>query len=159
MDEDHLYRSANISATKAGEAFKVLVNQTPVDLYAALAVNVERTIAGNAVAGQFTAAFDADQLPRDEATVGLGKRIFMRWSRTLQEFVCNPNDTDTDLQSRLVAALTGKEGGLAVIAGVLVASFGASPAVAAIVATLLLKLVAEPLRGELCAYWAEQLAK
>jgi len=62
------------------------------------------------------------------------------------------------LRHRLMSALTGREGGApALLAGTLVAAFGLSPAVAALVAALLMKLVIAPAKDELCQSWAAAL--
>jgi hypothetical protein len=98
-----------------------------------------------------------DDLERGSA-VELGKKIFARWNRTLNEFACKPNSEDANLQNQLIGALTGKEGGTAVIAGLMITSFGASPAVAAVVAALLVKLVLAPAAKEVCNAWSDALS-
>jgi hypothetical protein len=88
----------------------------------------------------------------------LGARVFLRWSRALHELLCGSSDEDKDLRDRLWSAITGKTGGItALFSAVLVSSFGATPAVAAIVATLIAKVVLQPAGEELCSYWAKQL--
>jgi hypothetical protein len=55
-------------------------------------------------------------------------------------------------------AIIGKEGGLAALtAGTLVATFGVAPAVAVVVAAILLKVVFEPAGDEICKEWARSL--
>jgi hypothetical protein len=75
----------------------------------------------------------------------------------LHQFCCVPDKEELDVRAKLLAGLTGKEGGAAVIAGMLVATFGASPAVAAIVAALLLKIVVAPALDEVCQAWRKSL--
>jgi hypothetical protein len=45
----------------------------------------------------------------------------------------------------------------AVVAGVLISSFGVAPAVAAVVAALLIKRIIKPGQEELCVVWKERL--
>jgi hypothetical protein len=101
---------------------------------------------------------DRDGLPRDSAAIAVGRRILARWSRTMHDFLCKSGGDEEDLRERLFNAITGRDGGAtALLAGTLVAAFGASPGVAAIVAALLMKLVIAPAQDELCQAWAAAL--
>jgi hypothetical protein len=58
----------------------------------------------------------------------------------------------------MLKAIFSKEGGgIALLAGGLVAAFGLSPAIAAIVAALLVKLIIAPTAAEVCAEWENTL--
>jgi hypothetical protein len=154
MNEDELLRSAVDSAKRADNILTLSV-QSENDLYAALAQQLNSVSLGDPSAFTFDKSFNIDDLLRDDATIGLGQRIFRRWNRTLYQFACRPDSEDQDIRDRLLSAITGREGGVAVIAGVLVAAFGASPAVAAIVAALLLKIVIKPAAEEICLAWSK----
>ncbi|KAA1054454.1 hypothetical protein [Azospirillum argentinense] len=170
MDHDDLLRSAVATSMRAKRALDDLQDQSPDDLYRSLAAQVAAasseapSSASFVPTGQAQISDDdlrrgpqADDLRRGQ-DIELGKRIFQRWNRTLHEFVCKPNTADQDLRAKLVGALTGTEGGgVALVAGILVAAFGASPAVAAIVAALLIKLVVAPAADEICQVWAAAL--
>lgn len=157
MTEDDLLRSAIGAAEQAGDRLRTLSVQDENDLYAALAQRLGRISEREPTSFAFDTSFDTDDLLRDDATIGLGKRIFRRWNGALHQFACKSDKEDQDLRTRLLNALTGSEGGAAVIAGVLVAAFGASPAVAAIIAALLLKIVIKPATEEICDAWAKSL--
>ena len=76
----------------------------------------------------------------------------------MHDFLCTSGGEEQDLRRRLMSALTGRDGGApALLAGTLVAAFGVSPAVAALVAALLMKLVIAPAKDELCQSWAASL--
>jgi hypothetical protein len=88
----------------------------------------------------------------------LGTRVFLRWSRALHGLLCGSAGEDKDLRDRLWSAITGKTGGIsALLSATLVSSFGAAPAVAAIVATLVAKVILQPAGEEVCSYWAARL--
>ena len=127
------------------------------DLFEALALKVQEAATTSASIATFDAKFDSDLLTRGPMAE-VGKRIFQRWSRTLHDFVCKPNSEDAGLRDKLIKSLTGKDGGMAVLAGILVATFGASPAVAALLAALFVRLFAQPAAEEICKAWDEQLA-
>ncbi len=158
MDTDDLIRSATKSAKSADDALRALSHRSNEDLYAALAMRV-----GNTVDDQYRGAtgfnvpFDADELRRDSESVNIGWRVFARWNRALHQFVCQPEGEDAKIRDQLLRALTGKEGGIAVIAGILVATFGASPAVAALVAALLVRILVVPAADEVCRSWASSI--
>jgi hypothetical protein len=157
MNEDDLYRSAVAKATSSQSNVAILAAQSENDLFATLAQRTEAVALGVQSALAFDAPFSADDLRRDSATIALGRRIFRRWSRALHQFACSTGEEDKSARDRLWSALIGKEGGAAVIAGILVASFGASAAVAAVVAALLVKIVIQPATEELCESWGRSL--
>jgi len=57
----------------------------------------------------------------------------------------------------LKAIFSKEGGGVALLAGGLVAAFGFSPAIAAVVAALLVKLIIAPTAAEVCAEWSKTL--
>lgn len=129
------------------------------DLFAALAMETESQARGKSEFAGLKRVVTRDDLNQSSALVSAGKRIFVRWNRALHEFACKPSDADKDLQSNLLRALTGKEGGTALIAGVLVTAFGMSVVLATLVATLLLKIVIVPAGEESCTIWEEAIAE
>lgn len=154
---DELLRSVKAAAGRASTVESSLKMMTDVDLFSALG----QRISDSSINGRTPALdthIDIDDLVRSSAMEELGRRVFYRWSLALHQFVCNPSSDDQDLREKILQALSGKDGGaVALIAGVMVAAFGASPAIAAIVATLLVRLLLNPAREELCAFWSEKL--
>jgi hypothetical protein len=134
-----------------------LAGKRSADLYAALAFRVSQASSESSEIARFDAPLNVDSLDRANATVELGYRIFQRWNRALHGFVCGSDDQDKDIRDRLLRAITGKDGAVALIAGLLVSYFGASPAIAAIVAALLIQIIGKPAREEICSTWKEKL--
>jgi hypothetical protein len=144
----------------AVEAERVLslVDKPEGDLYALLASRVSETDSGVGGADdRFRTEYDPDDLERGPAA-DLGKRIFVRCSRAAHQFCCTPGTEDKELRDQMLKAIFSKEGGgIALLAGGLVAAFGLSPAIAAIVAALLVKLIIAPTAAEVCAEWENTL--
>jgi hypothetical protein len=158
MADADLIQTAERIATENDKVVAALQRCSEPDLLAALAQRVQEATSGSVTIARM-APIDPDRLPRDSATLAIGRRILLRWSRVTHDFLCTSGGEDEDLRKRLMSALTGRDGGAtALLAGSLVAAFGASPAVAAIVAALLMKLVVAPAKDELCQSWATSLA-
>jgi hypothetical protein len=169
MDEDGLFRAAERSARAARDFFEPLKAASEADLYTALAVrlqseDIEHVDEGSATRGArsfgwpYAAAIDPGLLPRDSATRDLGRRIFLRWSKVLYGFACNPDKQDSDLREHLLDAVSGTSGGgMAVIAAVLNGFFGVSQPVAAIIAALTVRLVVAPAVEDVCHSWSALL--
>lgn len=150
MSTDDLLRRAADNHIANAAGVDQLLRKKPEDLFDMLATEISKP--GN----QFRTNFSSDDLVRSPDVRSLGKRIFMRWSVTLHAFVCKSDGEDKELRAKLVNAIVGKGGGAAaIIAGSLVAAFGLSPAVAALVAALLLQLFIIPAGKELCATWEQ----
>jgi len=145
---DDILRSVENLGVESRPAISSLSGFSEPDLFAALAQRL------NDRRATLATPFNADDLKRDAALQALGQRVFRRWNMALYDFVCKSKAEDQQLRERLISALSGKEGGAAaLIAGTLVAAFGASPAVAAIIGTLVVRIVIIPATEELCSYW------
>ncbi|OKO83554.1 hypothetical protein [Bradyrhizobium sp. NAS96.2] len=158
MSSDDLLRS--FVEQHKGEAHQVasLVTKSESDLYALLASRVSTPAAGiGDPDDRFRTESDPDDLERG-AAVELGKRIFFRCSQAAHDFCCSPGDQDRKLRDEMLSAIFSKEGGgIALLAGALVTAFGLSPAVAAVVAALLVKIIVAPTIAEVCSAWGNAL--
>lgn len=154
---EELLRSVEGAAGRASKITASLEKMTDSDLFAALGQRLSDSGNSGRVAS-LDKSVQVDDLVRGSAMEELGRRVFRRWNLALHEFVCKSQGEDQDLRQRILHALSGKDGGaVALIAGILVAAFGASPAIAAIVATLLVRLFLNPTKDAVCEYWSEQL--
>ena len=150
---DDLLRSVARIAETNTPAIESLTRLSDSDLFSALGQRL--TSDEPAIASPI----DPDDLLRTSALQNLGRSVFRRWNNALHDFVCKSSGEDQALRDKLIQALTGKEGGTAIIAGILVAAFGASPAIAAILATLLIRIIVAPAASEICKAWTAALAK
>jgi len=88
----------------------------------------------------------------------LGWRILARWNKELYRVVCSSNTSaDQELRTKILEALDVSEAAL--IAAVVPALLwlGASAAIAAAVAALLVKKFIMPAKDELCVAWGETI--
>ncbi|MFZ1431643.1 MAG: hypothetical protein WAS21_33390 [Geminicoccaceae bacterium] len=157
MSGSEILRSAIAQAQPYEQRLSGLTEEN--DLFAALGMETESQAQGKSAFAGIPRVVSSDDLNQSSALVSAGRRIFARWNKTLHEFACKSDETDKELQSDLLRALTGREGGTALIAGVLVAAFGMSLVPATLVATLLLKIVIVPAGAEVCEIWGAAIAK
>lgn len=96
--------------------------------------------------------------PLDDAAK-LGKRILVRWHRTMFDLVCSENSSDREARSAIFNAvkLNSPEALAAAITGVLISSFSVAPAVAVVVGVLFGKVLLPAAGEEVCKFWAERL--
>lgn len=158
MSADDLLRSYSQENASSAGRVSSLVGKPEGDLYALLASRASMQDAGSVdLDDRFRTSYDTDELNRGPA-IELGKRIFARCSRAAHDFCCNPSGEDKELRDKMLNAIFSKEGGgVALLAGGLVAAIGLSPAVAALVAALLVKLIIAPTAAEVCSAWGEAL--
>jgi hypothetical protein len=126
-------------------------------LFEELGIRLQAITEDPAVAGTFTpdVTYDVTTMGPLDTIRSVGKRLFARWEREAYSFVCGEHDADRET---LVKALSidAKTAG-AVLAGMLVANLGIAPALAAVVATILMKRFFAPTVQELCSIWKERL--
>lgn len=131
-----------------------VLNKNPKDELFALLGN----IAENPDLSRGYRSVSVDSINRSDASISLGRRVFGAWSRALHGFLCNPSAEDNELSQKILQAIfSNKGGGAALLAGLLITSFGLAPATAAIVAALTMRIVFEPAANEICSAWEENL--
>ena len=160
-DADDLLRSALVKQKSvATAASSELLKKTAGELYVQLgALSLDPGAARRGSEGGYRSSVDPDDLQRGPAASELGRRIFLRWSHALHDFTCKPREEDKALQEQIIQAIFDKNGGgVALLAAGLVTAFGVSPAISAVVAALIVKLIVAPAMDELCKVWDEQIA-
>jgi len=101
---------------------------------------------------------DAAHLGITEDLVQLGNRIFRRIEREVHDLLCGTSADDKKDRESILSKITGGDAALgAALYGVLTASLGMAPAVATVVAALLIKRIFTPAGKEVCAFWAEKI--
>jgi len=102
----------------------------------------------------------------DESVMGplddvkaVGRRIAVRWSRSLFEVVCGGGDSgDEDARKQLLDALNISEAAtVGVVTTLLLAFPFMTPAIAAPVAVIIVRKFLGPAVDEVCIFWEEQL--
>jgi hypothetical protein len=154
---EELIEAANEAAARAKKAVEKLKNYSEPDLF--LVLNLRVTDLEKEVGQQaFDLPIDPDRFPRGPGFQQLGKRIYLRWSQSLHSLVCKDGAENRDIRNQILSALSLKDGGgAALIAGFLVTLFGVSPAIAAVVAVLIVRLIVQPAGVEICKSWEDAL--
>ena len=94
----------------------------------------------------------------NEDTLNFGQRLFKRLNASSYELLCKDPFDDGETLKKLNEALkdsTAKAAGF--LAPVLVANLGLAPAVAAIVAALIIKTISKAIADEICSTWKKSL--
>jgi hypothetical protein len=94
----------------------------------------------------------------NEDTLSFGQRLFKRLNAASYELLCKDPFDDGETLQKLNEALkdsTAKAAGF--LAPVLVANLGLAPAVATIVAALIVRTISKAIADEICATWKKNL--
>jgi hypothetical protein len=95
--------------------------------------------------------------PMDELRE-IGRRLFRRWSRELHNLACGSDEAYKVDRESILQAIGGDDVAVAAaITAVLIVSFGVAPALAPLLAGLVLKYIIKPAGDTLCEYWREHL--
>jgi hypothetical protein len=159
MNKDSLLRATSSVNAKHGQLLNALQKKSDNQLYSLLATGANVAIGGgDPQDAVLRSVEDPDQLHRGVGD--LGRRILYRWSRALYEFACSPSSADKATANQLIRAILGKGGGsAAAVTAILVGAFGLPPVTAAIVATLLIRIIVAPAADELCQAWSASLPR
>lgn len=87
----------------------------------------------------------------------LGKRVVRRWERSAYEIMCDADPDDTKARNDLKSALgLGEAAAIGALSTALI-GIGLMPALAPVLAAILVKKFFNPAYGEFCAYWKTKL--
>jgi hydroxymethylpyrimidine/phosphomethylpyrimidine kinase len=146
---------------KALPAVEKLLQSSEDQLYEQLAMRTAAIEENPALAGQFDIVGLDPATHAGRVTDGLknvGLRIFNRWNREAFNLVCGSETKDKHDRDKLLTAFDmGSAAFASAVASSLVTGFGIAPAIAAVVASI---VVTRFLRGayeEFCTYWQENL--
>ena len=90
----------------------------------------------------------------------LGRRLVGRWNRELFKVMCGDDKADQkDRESLLQSIGLGDVAIASAVTAVLVSSFAVAPAIAIVIAALVVKRIISPGGAVACEFWAEKLAK
>lgn len=148
-------------AQKAEPAVAELLGASEESLFQQLGIRAMALKQNPELSGNF--ASSADYLERDMGTLDdirdYGKRFFRRWNVEAFKLVCGTDPEDAEDRKKLADAFGLGEGRLAsLIAAMLVAQLGLAPAVAAVIAVIVLKrFLFNPGYQVSCEYWKNHL--
>src|ERR1035437_8052268 len=132
---------------QAKAAVEKLLQSQEDQLFAELGLRGKAIDADPAVAGQFDPdiSYDAEFAGPMDALKEFGQRYFDKVNRQVYDLVCGATKESEEDRGKLRDAFgMDKPTSAGVLAGVLVSSFGWAPAIAAVVAALVVKLFFRP---------------
>lgn len=145
---------SNIVETRAMELMTSAASQTPEaqDNWLLEQLGAEVLANANSHSGYayFMSIRTADDLRR------LGKRILHRLERELHALLCGTGDEDKQDRDDLGI---GRDSVIGAITIALTSGLGVAPAIAALVAAIIMRRLAEPTFDEVCTYWAETIVQ
>ena len=144
----------------ARRAVEDLLDSEPDQLFAELELRRRAILANPAEAGSFepAGAYRAVvNVPLEELR-DFGRRFFDRVSRDLYQLLCGDDAENAQTRQTLFQALTSRATFAAALSGVLVAHLGMAPALAAVLAALVVRLFANNAHQVACEMWRERLA-
>lgn len=90
----------------------------------------------------------------------LGRRVFDRWNRELYKVMCGSETGDANDRESLLKAIGASDVALAAaMTAFLVGSFAMAPAIATVIAALVVKRIVGPAGEVVCKFWGEELEK
>lgn len=145
---------------QAEPAVASLLESDEDQLFEQLGIRAQAIRANPAVSASFQPAvvYEATTMGVMEDVRDLGRRIFRRWNREAHKLVCGGEDMDKEDREKLAAAFGLGDAAVAgVIASLMVSSFGVAPAIATVIAALVIKRFFRPAYDEFCDFWKEKL--
>lgn len=127
-----------------------------------LGIRAKATQQGQSNGMGYTAepTYDAQVMGVMDDVRTLGRRLLNRWNLELYKVMCGSESGDKQDRESLLKAIGATDVALAAaMTAVLVSSFAVAPAVATVIAALVVKRVIGPTGDVFCKMWAEQLPK
>jgi hypothetical protein len=142
------------------QAVKRLLESDPDQLFEELAIRNNAIQKDPALAGSFSpeASYDAAFMGPMGDLRDFGRIFFTRLNRDCYNLVCGSSQADAQEREKVASAFgLGKTEVAAAIAAVMVVNFGTAPAIAAVVASLVVKLFFRNAHGAMCEVWKQKM--
>jgi hypothetical protein len=147
-------------STQAESAVKTLLKADENQLYEQLGLRAKAIEQDPSKAGSFdpSVVYDQAEMGLKEDILELGQRLFRRWNAEAYQLVCGSDAKDTKDRKNLTKAIGVSDVAVAaVLSGMLVTNFGLAPAIAAVVAALVVKRFCRPAYEEFCQVWKKHV--
>lgn len=113
---------------------------------------------GNSFEPQVT--FDQAQMGAKEEVQEFGRRLFSRWNKETYKLICGSDEDDQKDREELLNAFGINDVAVAAaLSALLVTHLGLAPAIAAVLATLVIKRFFRPVHEEFCQVWEKNLTQ
>jgi hypothetical protein len=141
-------------------AAKQLLQSDEDQLYEELGIRQKAILRDPGLAGSFSpeASYNAVLMGPMDDLRNFGKLFFSRLNRDCYDLICGGQQADAKEREKVAKAFgLGKTEVAAAIAGVIVAHFAIAPAIAAVVAALVVKLFFRNAQEAMCQVWKQKL--
>ena len=142
-------------------AVEALLESDETQLYEQLGIRVTAMTQEPALAGDYSPDLRSEELAMGplEDLRKLGQRIYGRWEKETYSMVCGQSTEDAADRKSIVDAFgIGGTAVAAYLATALVSTFGLAPAIAAVIAALVVRRFFRPAYQEFCGAWSERLS-
>ena len=134
-----------------------LIQANDRQLYQQLGQTVQALAEDPSIAGTYTEEVD-QALGFQDDVINLGRNLFRRWSAEANKLVCGTDADNSGMRQVVIDAIGGNAGTVvAILAGLLVSQFALAPAVASLVAALVIKTFLKPTYEEMCQEWSQHV--
>ena len=147
-------------AEQAEPAVKKLLKADEDQLYETLGIRAKAMEEDPAIASSFEpqVTYDQARMGLKEDVLEFGQRLFNRWNAEAHKLMCGSGPEDQNDRQDLLDAFGADETAVAaVLAGLLVTQLGLAPAIAGVLAALLVKRFFRPAYEEFCRVWERNL--
>jgi hypothetical protein len=148
--------------TQAEPAAKALLKADELQLYEQLGIRSKAIAVDPSKAGSFDPhlLYDQAEMGLKEDVRELGERIFRRWNAEAFQLVCGSKSKDAKDREELAKAFGVSDVAVAaVVSALLVTNFGVAPAIAAVLAALVVKRFFRPAYEECCEVWRKDVTE
>jgi hypothetical protein len=144
---------------QAEPAVEKLLKADERQLYEQLGIRAKAMATDPSKSGDFApeVTYDAAQMGLKEDVLAFGQRLFKRWNVQAYEVICGAEAAQQERSQLMNAFGVSEVTVAAVVASLLVSSLGLAPAVAAVIAALVIKRFFRPVYEEFCATWKKSL--
>lgn len=139
-----------------------LLKVSEAKLYEQLGILAKAIAVDPAKAGAFEplVTYDEEKMGSKEDVREFGRRLFLRWNIEAYKLICGDELEDMIDRSELNKAFgISNEAVAAALSSLLISHMGLSPALAVVVASLVIKRFSKPGHGEFCQVWKERLPR
>jgi hypothetical protein len=150
----------SVLSQEAEPAVALLIQSDESQLYEQLGIRASAIERRPELAGSFDppVTFDEVAMGPLDSVRELGLRIFRRWESSAYGLACGQGADDEDDRKSLTDTFGVNSTTVAAfMAALLVSHFGLAPAIAAVIAAIIVKRFFRPAYEEFCAVWGERV--
>jgi hypothetical protein len=150
----------NDNIEKAESALRKLLQSDEDQLYEEIGIRMSAMSEDSLDVSEFdpTVTIDVSEMGPLDDLRELGRRMMQRWNRSAHELVCGTSDSDSKDRKTLLEAFGAGEIAVGVaLATLLVSHLAITPAIASVIAALVMKRFFTPAYEEFCSMWETKL--